>query len=434
MRVSVIGLGKLGLCTAASFASAGIEVIGVDTNEYIVENLKKRACPIDETGLPELLESCWEKIQTTYSIDDAVQNSDIAFIVVPTPSMDNGAFTNKYLEVVLKEIAHSLKNKKEFFVIDVVSTVMPGSSENEFIPLVESISSKKCSKDFGLVYNPEFIALGSVIQNFLNPDMILIGSSDSKSSEMVKNVYEKTCHNTPEFHQMSLINAEITKLSLNCYVTMKISYANELASICEKVQGADVDVISSAVGADSRVGKKYIKGGLGFGGPCFPRDNQAFQTFGASYGVQTKLSPNVISINDGVVARLMHHTNTLPKKAKICILGLSYKPSTYIVEESQSILLIEELLNKGFEVSVHDPMAIQSTKEIFANKINYRYNTTEAAQAADAIFLMTDWDEYKNLNLDALQKVTKKECLFIDAWRQHKNNSAFNYIALGLGK
>lgn len=433
MTVSVIGLGKLGLCTAASFASAGIKVIGVDTNEYIVESLKKKECPIDETGLPKLLRECWDNIELSYSIDYAVQNSDIAFIVVPTPSMKDGAFTNQYLNIVLKEIGISLKQKSSFFTINVVSTVMPGSSDNEFTPLIESISKKKCSKDFGLIYNPEFIALGSVIENFLNPDMILIGASDDKASQMVKEVYEKTCHNTPEFHQMSLINAEITKLSLNCYVTMKISYANELASICEKVKGADVDVIASAVGADSRVGKKYIKGGLGFGGPCFPRDNQAFQVFGKEYGVQTKLSPSVISINDNVISRLLKYTEKLSSNAKVSILGLSYKPNTHIVEESQSILLIKQLLMKGFEVNVHDPMAIESTKEIFGNEINYFEDLKETVKDSEAIFLMTDWEEYLSMDLDELSKHVKPDCLFIDAWRKHKNISNFKYVALGLG-
>lgn len=433
MNVSVIGLGKLGLCTAASFASAGIHVIGVDTSEYIVENLKKRECPIDETGLPALLDKCWKNIEVSYDIDYAVQNSDIAFIVVPTPSMENGVFTNQYLEIVLRGIGKALQNKNAFFVVDVVSTVMPGSCDKEFKPLLESIAQKRCGEDFGLVYNPEFIALGSVIENFLNPDMILIGASDERSSSMVRKAYEQTCQNAPEFHQMSLVNAEITKLSLNCYVTMKISYANELAAICEQVAGADVDVVTSAVGADSRVGKKYIKGGLGFGGPCFPRDNQAFQAFGKLYNVETRLSPNVVAINDNVVMRLMHHTQKLSHNARVSILGLSYKPSTHIVEESQAILLIEKLLERGFEVRVHDPMAIASTQALFGERIIYSDSVESCVEKSEAIFMMTDWPQYRDLNWKELALQAAPGSLLIDAWRNHKNSGVFQYIGLGLG-
>lgn len=435
MKVSVIGLGKLGLCTATSFASGGIDVIGVDTSEYIVESLKKKECPIDETGLSELISNYWDKLDVTYSIDYAVQNSDVAFIIVPTPSQENGKFTNKYIETVLKEISESLKTKDKFFVIDVVSTVMPGSCDNEFIPMIEELSGKKCGENFGVVYNPEFIALGSVLQNFLNPDMILIGASDDESSNMVREVYEKTCHNNPEYHQMNLVNAEITKLSLNCYVTMKISYANELASICENVKGADVDVVTSAVGSDSRVGKKYIKGGLGFGGPCFPRDNQAFQAFGRDNGIETRLSPNVVSINKSVVDRLSKFVDKTPKNSNVSVLGLSYKPNTHIIEESQSIELIEQLLEKGCSVKVHDPMAIESTKAVFGEKIEYFNDIENCCKVSDAIYIMTDWAEYEKLNFKDILKVANNNCLIVDAWRKYKNQleSQDNYFCLGFG-
>ena len=198
-------------------------------------------------------------------------------ITVPTPSDANGRFSNAYVEAVLDRIAGGLKAKKTFHVVALVSTVMPTTCEHVFVPILEKLTGKVCGRDFGFVYNPEFVALGSVIHDFLHPDMLLIGASDERSAQLCRELYSSVVENDPYYAVMNLTNAEITKLSLNCYVTMKISFANELALICERIPGADVDVVTTAVGADTRVGRRYLKGGLGFGGPCFPRDNLAFQ-------------------------------------------------------------------------------------------------------------------------------------------------------------
>ena len=264
MNISVIGLGKLGLCTAACFASKGHQVIGVDTNQKILDKLRLKQCPIDEPGLEDLLEMAWANLTLTDSASEALSNSEIVFIIVPTPSQSDGKFTNKFIMNALRPLAIALKEKDRFHVIAVVSTVMPGSCESWFKPLLENITGKVCGVDFGLIYNPEFIALGSVIRDFFNPDIVLIGASDKRSGAMVRELYLTTCESLPDIKVTSFVNAEITKLSLNCFVTMKISFANELASICEKVTGADIDTITDALGSDTRIGSKYLKGGLGF--------------------------------------------------------------------------------------------------------------------------------------------------------------------------
>jgi len=184
MDISVVGLGKLGLCTATCFASNGHNVIGVEKNLNFVEQLQNRKCPIKETGLEELLQKSWDNLTITADIEKAVMNSDITLIIVPTPSKPDGRFTNEYLEAVLKTIGPILKKKDKFHVVDIVSTVMPGSCDKVFKPLLEESSGKVCGKDFGLVYNPEFIALGSVIHDFLNPDMVVIGASDNNSANL----------------------------------------------------------------------------------------------------------------------------------------------------------------------------------------------------------------------------------------------------------
>jgi len=437
MNISVVGLGKLGLCTAACFASKGHRVTGVEKNTDFVSKLQSRRCPIDESGLEGLLEKCWDNLIVTSDMSVAVGESDITLIIVPTPSKSDGRFTNEYVEAVLKSIGAELKDKDTFHVVNVVSTVMPGSCEHQFRPLLEELSGKVCGEDFGLVYNPEFIALGSVVRDFLNPDMVLIGASDERSAAIIKELYASTCDSSPEIVYMSLVNAEIAKLSLNCFVTMKISYANELASICERIPGADVDVVTNAIGADSRVGKKYLKGGLGFGGPCFPRDNLAFQRFAEDFGGETKLSPQVVSVNKSVVDRLYSIVSErFNKGSKVAILGLSYKPGTHIIKESQSIMLAKKLIESGYTVIVHDPKALDSAKEVLGESVGYYEDVYSCVENVDAVVMMTDWPEYRELDWKAIEEKVRDGAVLIDSWRGLKDEqfSGFDYTGLGLGE
>lgn len=436
MNISVIGLGKLGLCTAACFASKGHKVTGFDKNKYIMDELLSKRCPIDETDLENLLEKSWENLTVTADIENTVLNSEITLIIVPTPSLENGKFTNRYVEDVLNELGPVMKKKKEFHVIDVVSTVMPGSCDKIFKPLLEKLSGRICGRDFGLVYNPEFIALGSVIRNFLNPDMVLIGASDDYSAGLVKKLYMESCDSKPYIATMSLVNGEITKLSLNCFVTMKISFANELTSICERVPDADVDVITDALGADTRIGEKYLKGGLGFGGPCFPRDNIAFQAFAKEMNTEARLGTQVVNINNSVVDRLFNIiSNNTDKKGKIALLGLSYKPDTHIIEESQSIMLARKLVDADYIVQLHDPKALNSAEYELGEKVSYYNDPYLCVQNAGAVVLLTNWSIYGQLDWKRIGDLTENKPLLLDSWRVLKkvNKDKFRYIALGLG-
>lgn len=434
MDISVIGLGKLGLCTAACFASAGHTVFGYDTSTYIRKQLSELRCPIDETGLPELLNLAWPNLKVVDCIEEAVELSDVTFIIVPTPSLTDGRFNNEFVREALSQLAPALAAKRDFHIVAVVSTVMPGSSEQEFLPLLESLTSKKCGTDFGLVYNPEFIALGSVIRNFLNPDMVLIGASDSASGASIKSIYEMTCHSSPQFSVMSLVNAEITKLSLNCYVTMKISFANGLAALCERVSGANLDVITEAIGSDTRVGKKCLKGGLGFGGPCFPRDNDAFQVFASEYGEDALLGKSVVKINKSVPERVFNLiVKSLPAPSRIALLGLSYKADTHIIEESQSIIIAKMLQESGYLLNVHDPKAKENAQEVLSGAVNFFDNPEKCASSAEAVVVLTCWPEYRCLDW---RKIAGSSRIVFDCWRivPESDRNKFEYYALGLGK
>lgn len=436
MNISFVGLGKLGLCSATCFAAKGNKVICVDHNEGVLRQLMEGGCPIDETDLPQLLATARHNMRFTLDHSEAVRESDATLIIVPTPSKPDGAFTNEYVSQVLTQLAPALREKKSFHIVNVVSTVMPTSCETIFRPLLEHLTGKTCGTDFGLVYNPEFIALGSVIQNFLNPDMVLIGASDERSGASIRELYESLVDSSPTYAVMSLTNAEITKLSLNCFVTMKISFANELAAVCERVSGTDVDVITAAIGADCRVGTKYLKGGLGFGGPCFPRDNLAFQRFAESFDWATRLSPEVVSVNQSVVDRLEKAVlDKVHPGATVTLLGLSYKAGTHIVEESQPIMLAERLAARGFCVHLHDPKALPTIASAFDGKAELYDNPYTAMAGSDCILLLTDWPQFHLLDWDRVEQDAGNTPVLIDCWRilKHRHFSRFEYAAIGLG-
>lgn len=436
MNISVIGLGKLGLCTATCFASKGHKVIGVDNNQKILRQLRLKQCPVNETGLEELLAKSWDNLTLSDNAKDAINDSETTLIIVPTPSRPDGKFTNKYIKNVLEELALPLKDKEGFHVIGIVSTVMPGSSDNLFKPLLEKKTGKECGVDFGLVYNPEFIALGSVIRDFLNPDMVLIGASDKRSGDIVKELYISTCEGDPAIKLMTLTNAEISKLSLNCFVTMKISFVNELASICEKIPGADIDLITDALGSDTRIGKKCLRAGLGFGGPCFPRDNTALQALAQAAGSKARLGRQVVAINNAVVDRIFDTiSRQVDKKERIALLGLAYKPGTEIVEESHSVKLAEKLVKAGYVVAASDPMALDNVKHLLGCNISYHSEPYSCVREAAAIVLLTNWSIYENLDWKRIGQLSKDSAVVVDCWRNLKKAefNGFRYFALGIG-
>lgn len=435
-RISVVGLGKLGLCTAVCFASKGFKVIGVDVDIEKIEKINKGVSPISETGLEHLLKKAKSNLKATSDYQEAVLNSDVTFIVVATPSLADGSFSNDYLEKALHKIGDALKKKKSYHLVVITSTVMPQTIENIAKFILEKTSGKKCGKDFGIAYNPEFIALGSVIHDLLNPDFILIGEMNKKDGDILEDVYKKTCDNKPRFARMSPLNAEITKIALNCYITTKITFANSLSAICEKVKGANAFVVTKALGLDSRIGSRYIRPGLGYGGPCFPRDNVAFVAFARRVESKAKLAEMVDEVNRDQILRVVNRINEIlsgmhkdKKTAKIGILGLSYKPNTPIIEDSQALNIVQLLINEGFRVNVYDPQAQENSRSVLGNTVKYAKDKEDCLKGVDIGVIAVPWDEFKNIEV----KKINKNIVLLDCWRLLEGNKDIDIRYLGAG-
>ena len=413
MKVSVFGLGKLGAPMLATFAEKGLEVIGYDVSEKAVSEINSGFSSIVETDLQEFLDRNKERYSATNSVEEAVHNSEASFIIVPTPSGDDDLFINDYVLACVKDIGAALKSKDGYHLVVITSTVVPGATATVIQPALEKFSGKKVGEDIGLCYNPEFIALGTVVRDMLYPDIILIGESDDRAGSMLQDIYEKTTNSDPICHRMNFNEAEIAKIAVNTFVTTKISYANMLADFCDKVGNADVDKVTNAIGDDSRIGRKYLKGGVAYGGPCFPRDNKAFAALGRKLGVNTNLASSTDNINEYQSERLSSFIEVLcDKSAKIAVLGCSYKPKTPIYEESQGIALSRKLSEMGYE-GFYSDVGCQPEGP---NGFSYESDLRKIIDEAHCLVLMTEHDEYRNIP-EIMKNQNASEKVIIDPWR-----------------
>jgi len=435
-RISVVGLGKLGLPLAASFAWKGFSVIGLDADSRKVKAVNKGVSPIYEPGLQDIISASQGRLTATQGYVEAVMDSDVTFILVSTPSEKDNTFSLQYVIEVVEQIGEAIRDKPSYHLVVLTSTVMPGATQNALKPLLEARSNKRCGKDFGLCYNPEFVALGSVVHNLVNPDFILIGESDSNSGTILANLYRRFCENNPPVARMSLINAELTKLAVNTYITTKITFANLLAYICERLPGADADIVTSALGLDSRIGRKYLKGAIGYGGPCFPRDNLAFIALARSLGIPAILAQATSDFNRQQVFRMKEIIKGhLSQDSKVGILGLAYKPNSDVVEEAQGVLLAQSLVNDGVTVIAYDPVAMDNAHPVLDNSVNFASSAKELISKSDIVIVTTPWDEFKKISYMEFARPNQPRVL-IDCWRifnNMKQKDGVIYVPLGVG-
>ena len=354
-NVSVFGLGKLGACIAATLAARGFNVLGVDIDPEKVRRVNEGLPPIEEPLLGETMALGRGRLRATQSVKEAVA-TEASFFIPPSPSLPDGSFSNEFLLKAMQPIAKAVRDagkKGHLFVCS--STTTPGACDTVLIPMIEKETGWKCNQDFGFAYNPEFIALGNVVNGLLDPDLVLIGESAPEFGAALEALYKKYNRNAPRISRMSLISAELAKISLNSYITMKISYTNQLRLVAERFPKANIHDILEAIGSDSRIGSKYLRAGLSYGGPCFPRDNRLLAYTAQRMGLEAPLAVASDRINEMTKEKLLEQAQSLVSKTDtVVVLGLSYKPDTYIVEESAGLYLAQHLKRNGYRVEVHD--------------------------------------------------------------------------------
>jgi UDPglucose 6-dehydrogenase len=438
--LSMIGLGKLGAPMAACFAARGFAVHAVDINSQKVDKICRGVPPVHEPGLEELLRESGGRIFASRDIDGGVCASDATFVVVATPSEPDGGFSLRYALPCCEAIGRALAMKKTFHLVVLTSTVMPGSTGGAIKAALERASGKRCGVDFGLCYSPEFIALGTVIRDFYYPDFLLIGESDPRSGEILSDIYKRICKNSPAIARMNWINAEITKLAVNTYITTKISYANMLARLCEKLPEADANVVTDALGLDTRIGPKYLKGAVSYGGPCFPRDNRALAALAARVGASSGLAEATDLFNRAQIKSVAEIVRShYSGQDSIGILGLTYKPNTDVVEEAFGLLLAQELSSANIPVVVYDPSADTACVLGQCKTVRFVRSAQECIGESSVVVLATPWQEFREVPTEHWAHNGQPRAVprvVIDCWcaLDHlKSVDGVRYVRLGFG-
>lgn len=415
-RISIVGLGKLGACMAAAFASRDFDVIGVDVNPETVNLVNSGEAPVDEPFLQETIAVNKTRLRATTDHHEAIRESDLTFVIVPTPSDKQGLFSLNSVIKAFEQIGKALASKNKYHLVILSSTVLPGATRYGLLPVLEAASGKKCGHHFGLCYGPAFIALGSVIHDFLNPDFTLIGEFDGGAGNQLEACYSELMPSKPRCVRMNLENAELSKIALNAFITTKITFANMLAGLCERVPGGDIDTVTNALGSDSRIGHKYLKGALGYGGPCFPRDNIALIAFSRALGISAEIPEATDRTNRGIPSRVLETlTPYLQKGSTVAVLGMAYKVSTHVTEESQSIELLRELSETQANIVAYDPMTQASDLNEVPDRVRIAVSLEECVAHADVVLITTPAPIFKTLKTELING--GRFATVIDFWR-----------------
>jgi UDPglucose 6-dehydrogenase len=435
MRLSVLGLGKLGAPLAACFASRNFEVIGVDLSSAKLHAIEKRQAPVYEPGLQDLLKSYGHRLKVTMQIPDSVCFSDASIVTVATPTDSSGEFSLDHVLDCCREIGRALAYKDTYHLVVITSTVMPGSMDRQIRPCLERASGKRAGADFGLCYSPEFVTLGNVIHDFHKPEFLLIGESDERAGKTLESIYQQVCDNDPPVAHMNFVSAELAKLAVNTFVTTKISFANLLARMCEKLEGADVEAVTSALGLDSRIGSKYLHGAISYGGPCFPRDNLALAALGQRLATPATIAVATDDFNRWQIRWLTDLVESyLPPGGVSGVLGLTYKPDTDVVEEAPGLLLAHELNRRGRPVIAFDPAGARNASAALGKAVYIASTAQECIDRSHVVTLATPWKEFSTIQPEWWVGRGYKRVV-IDCWRFLKlgPQNGVQHVPLGIG-
>ncbi len=432
-KITVIGTGYVGLVTGACFADLGNTVICLDIDAERIEGLHKNVMPIYEPGLEEIVERAYrgKRIDFTTDYPQALKEAEYVFIAVGTPSGENGEADMQYVEKAVKQIADTIDH--DFIIVD-KSTVPIGTGDWVGDLIRERI--KDDSIQFSIVSNPEFLREGSAISDFMHPDRVVLGSTNPAACEKIAELYAPL--RCPILFT-DIRTAEMIKYASNAFLATKISFINEIANVCERV-GANVIDVAKGMGLDSRIGPKFLNAGIGWGGSCFPKDVKALVHIAQQYGTQPQLLQAVIEINQQQRKRVVDKFKALLgdlKGKQIGVLGLAFKPDTDDMRESPSADIIRFLLGEGANIKAYDPEAMEQAREILPAAVDFRENAYQVVDGADALFLATEWNEFKQLDFDQVGKLMKGN-LILDGRNIWDPDAlikmGFKYVGIGLGQ
>ncbi|MCX6640804.1 MAG: UDP-glucose/GDP-mannose dehydrogenase family protein [bacterium] len=431
MKICVIGTGYVGLVAGTCFAETGNDVICVDVDERKIKMLKKGVIPIYEPGLKELVDRNTSKGRLTFSteLDKSVKESLINFIAVGTPPGEDGSSDLTHVLSVAKAIGQAMNGYK--VVVD-KSTVPVGTADQ-----VRDAVRKETKHPFDVVSNPEFLKEGAAIDDFMRPDRVVIGVDDSRAEALMKDLYGPFVRTGHPIIVMDVRSAEMTKYASNALLATKISFMNEIASLCEKV-GADVSLVRQGVGSDRRIGHQFLFPGCGYGGSCFPKDIKALIHTSQSYGMELEILKSVEMVNERQKRLLTEKVQKFygdDLSGKIFgIWGLSFKPRTDDMREAPSIVIINGLLNMGAKIQAYDPQAMEEASKIFGDRIALVKDEYEAVQNVDGLLIVTEWNEFREPNFDMLRNSMRNPVIFdgrniYDAKKMA--SVGFRYFSLG---
>jgi len=431
MNIGIIGMGYVGLVTAACFAEFGVFVTCIDKDKKRIRSLKEGFIPFFEPGLEEFVQRNIKQGRLTFSTDiaEAVRSSLVIFIAVGTPPRGDGTADLKYVEEVAKEIASNLNGYR---VIVTKSTVPVGTGDR-----IRKIVSKhrKEQVDFDIVSNPEFLREGSAIEDFMRPNRVVIGANSAQAISIMKDLYKPLYLIETPFVITNIESAELIKYASNSFLAMKISFINEIANLCEKV-GADVHMVAKGMGLDQRINPKFLHPGPGYGGSCLPKDTLALLKMAEEHGVDLGIVDATIRANerqqDSITKKIKDAMGPIKGKT-IAILGLSFKPNTDDVREAPSLNIIKQLLKEKAKIRAYDPVSMKSTQSILPD-ITYCKDPYDAVKDANALVIVTEWNQFRNLELDKLKRLLK-EPYFFDLRNiyepQKLKDKGFKYYCVG---
>lgn len=414
MKITIVGTGYVGLVTGTCLAETGafVNCVDIDTNK--IENLKKGILPIYEPGLKSIFDRNRLKNRLSFETDlsKKVNESEIIFIAVGTPPDEDGSADLKYVLDVARQIGRHLN---KYTVIVTKSTVPVGTARRVRQAITQELEKRKVSIAFDVASNPEFLKEGNAVDDFLKPDRIVIGTDSEKAKKILHRLYQPFVLNNHPIIFMDITSAEMTKYTANAMLATKISFINDIANLCEIV-GADIDEVRRGISSDSRIGDKFLYPGVGYGGSCFPKDVQALIKTGEDYHHSLRILKAVEDINDDqkhrVFEKIDHYFDNNLLGKTIALWGLAFKPGTDDMREAPALTLIQDLLDNGVRIKAYDPIAMKEAERILGNKVMLVNDMYEATENADALVVVTEWNEFRLPDLDILSQSLNNQVIF----------------------